>query len=107
MKCNKGYIVNGNNPITCNAAGKFSNVPTCELVVCTEDNWETLNIEHSLIPDNLPVTYLTEVTVQCKDKYSTKSVVKCSENGEFTYTGQKPTCYAGRYCINIGYFDVK
>ena len=103
MKCNAGATLHGNNPITCNAGGKFSDIPTCE-PDCTADSWRTLSIEHSVTPANLPVTYLTKVTVKCEDKYSINpvSVVTCTANGLFTYnTGQKPICYKGMHLTKI------
>ena len=101
VTCNPGYTVSGNNPITCNTNKQFSNIPTCELVECTADNWGTLGIEHSVTPANLPVRYLTEVTVKCVEMYTTttNSVVKCGTTGQFTYTGDKPVCYSGLYLI--------
>ena len=96
VNCNPVYTVNGNNPITCNADKQFSTIPTCE-PDCTADNWGTLGIAHSVTPAKLPVPYLTELTVQCVEKYSTmtNTAMKCGVNGQFTYTGEKPTCYAG------------
>ena len=100
VNCNTGYRVVGNNPITCNPDRQFSDIPTCELD-CTADSWRTLDIEHSTTPANLPVPYLTQVTVKCKETYISSSVVKCDKNGEFTYTGQKPTCHPGKLFYQI------
>ena len=108
VKCNPAYILKGNNRIMCKTNKKFSSVPTCMLSVpCTADSWTKLDIEHSTTPANLPVTSPTEVTVKCRDNYSTTSVVTCGANGEFSYTGQKPTCHSGSgmYCKQILHFN--
>ena len=98
VNCDTGYTVNGNNPITCDTDNTFSNIPTCE-PDCTTDNWQALDIEHSVTPANLPVPYQTVVAVQCTEKYSTMTNsevnLKCGANGQFVYTGGKPTCYPG------------
>ena len=60
---------------------------------CTTDSWNELNIVHSTIPANLPVRYLTAVSVRCIEGYTTNSVLKCGANAQFT--GENPTCYAG------------
>ena len=82
------YIVqNSNSHILINKINVIS--------VCTMDSWNTLQIENSIVPNNLPVRYLTAVTIQCVEGYITNSVVKCHTNGEFIYTGRKPTCKPG------------
>ena len=62
--------------------------------MCTSDSWNALNIEHSTVPAELPVRYGTEVTVTCKENYSSASVVTCGTDGQFT--GDKPTCQSGK-----------
>ena len=61
-------------------------------VYCTTDSWYELNIRYSETPDNLPVRYPTEVTLECIAWYTSTAVVKCETSGKFTYTGDKPTC---------------
>ncbi|XP_060586453.1 sushi, von Willebrand factor type A, EGF and pentraxin domain-containing protein 1-like, partial [Ruditapes philippinarum] len=87
VNCNDGYILEGNNTITCTTNGSWSELPTCMPINCDHLELTSAIFE----PSEQPYQYLDNITVDCNDGYTLEgnNTVSCTMNG--TWSGL-PAC---------------
>ncbi|XP_053387316.1 uncharacterized protein LOC128551050 [Mercenaria mercenaria] len=103
IECDTGYKIDGDNVITCDNGGVWSNRPTCKLIDC---GVLTAPINGN-IDDSQGTKYSAKITFTCNEDFllvGDKTSI-CGDNGK--WNNQPPTCAAksevGGPCISQEY----
>ena len=96
LNCNAGFTLNGNEKVTCQANGSWTDIPTCKEITCKP----FLNPANATISPIKGVYHVNEsVQVDCEDGYTLVGTgnVTCMDNGTWNVI---PSCTLSK-CNNF------
>ncbi|XP_052236237.1 uncharacterized protein LOC127848005 isoform X4 [Dreissena polymorpha] len=96
VKCHTGYIIRGDNKLTCQGKGHWSDKPACVIQNCGIVTVPTNGI---ILTSPVVTTFNSSLRFQCNDGYhlTGNGVLWCDANGK--WDSSVPTCVR-KYCDN-------
>ncbi|XP_052259365.1 sushi, von Willebrand factor type A, EGF and pentraxin domain-containing protein 1-like [Dreissena polymorpha] len=96
VKCHTGYIIRGDNKLTCQGKGQWSDSPACVIQNCGIVTVPTNGI---ILTSPVVTTFNSSLRFQCNDGYhlTGTDVLWCDANGK--WDSSVPTCVR-KYCDN-------